>query len=507
MTISSTTNKNQYNADGSTTSFTYVFRIIQSADIMAVLTNTTTGVDTIMPTSSYVVNGADDLLGGTVVFNVAPAVGNTVTLVRNAQAVQNTTFVPNDPFPSAVVEEALDRLTTVTQTVEEQASRSLQVGYGTKPSFNTILPSPESADAGKTIVVSDDLSGFQYGNPTFISGPETSVDSSVALFNGTNGDMIKSSLVIIDEAGNLVATSLSAPLVTTTLSEMVNAAVSNALTANLATIGNLTSPVANLNNLSVENVVVEPLAGNAGIIKFLDIGGVKYVAFRAPTSVSTATIYNLPPSDGMTGQVLTTDGLGNLSWQTGVPPKPFIGTLASLADVTFLALTTGDVFLTPNGSIWSNPAIGAAGSLQPYNTNISLINVAETRSASINMNNSAIKRAIYKVFTETFNQITAFTTTDIDLSIGNTFALHQGVDTSLSFINPSMTGLHSSFTLARLKDNSFSTRIITWPISVKWANGTAPTLTQSADAIDSFFFRTIDGGITWFGYPAALDLA
>lgn len=41
-----------------------------------------------------------------------------------------------------------------------------------------------------------------------------------------------------------------------------------------------------------------------------------YVGFSAPT-LSTSTNWVLPPTDGAVGQVLTTDGTGNLSWSAG----------------------------------------------------------------------------------------------------------------------------------------------------------------------------------------------
>lgn len=41
---------------------------------------------------------------------------------------------------------------------------------------------------------------------------------------------------------------------------------------------------------------------------------------------------------------------------------------------------------------------------------------------------------------------------------------------------------------------------VTWPTSVKWASGTAPTLTASG--VDVLTFLTPDGGVTWYGTVA-----
>jgi hypothetical protein len=55
----------------------------------------------------------------------------------------------------------------------------------------------------------------------------------------------------------------------------------------------------------------------AGEIRFTETGGGSdYVGFKAPSSITTSRIYTLPSSDGTSGQVLSTDGSGALSWST-----------------------------------------------------------------------------------------------------------------------------------------------------------------------------------------------
>lgn len=45
---------------------------------------------------------------------------------------------------------------------------------------------------------------------------------------------------------------------------------------------------------------------------------------------------------------------------------------------------------------------------------------------------------------------------------------------------------------------------MTWPASVKWAGGSAPTLSTDARAFDVFSFLTTDGGSTWLGFEGGL---
>lgn len=48
-------------------------------------------------------------------------------------------------------------------------------------------------------------------------------------------------------------------------------------------------------------------------LRFSD-GTANYVALKAPASLAATTVWSLPGTDGSTGQVLATDGAGNLSW-------------------------------------------------------------------------------------------------------------------------------------------------------------------------------------------------
>ena len=52
-------------------------------------------------------------------------------------------------------------------------------------------------------------------------------------------------------------------------------------------------------------------------LRFNDTDNSNHVGFRAPNNLTANTTYQLPATDGTSGQVLTTNGLGVLSWSTG----------------------------------------------------------------------------------------------------------------------------------------------------------------------------------------------
>jgi hypothetical protein len=54
-----------------------------------------------------------------------------------------------------------------------------------------------------------------------------------------------------------------------------------------------------------------------GLQRYYDSDASHYVAFSAPATVSANLTWTLPAADGTSGQFLTTDGSGTLSWTTG----------------------------------------------------------------------------------------------------------------------------------------------------------------------------------------------
>lgn len=91
---------------------------------------------------------------------------------------------------------------------------------------------------------------------------------------------------------------------------------------------------------------------------------------------------------------------------------------------------------------------------------------------------------------------------DIDLLLGT--VVTATVDTStttFAFVNPPASGRAGSFTLILTNGGS---QTVNWPAEVDWEGGVAPTLTASG--VDILVFTTVDGGATWYGFVAGLDM-
>lgn len=99
----------------------------------------------------------------------------------------------------------------------------------------------------------------------------------------------------------------------------------------------------------------------------------------------------------------------------------------------------------------------------------------------------------YTEETVTANTSTAYT---IDLANGSVQILTLTGNCTYTF--PTVVA-GKSFTLLQFQDATGS-RTVTWPATVKWPAGTAPTLTSTATKMDKFVFTA--NGSYWYGSTA-----
>jgi len=178
-------------------------------------------------------------------------------------------------------------------------------------------------------------------------------------------------------------------------------------------------------------------------------------------TIEISAAYRLPSSDGTANQVLQTDGSGTLTFAT-------VGGLSDVVDDT-------------------TPQLG--GNLDLNSSNI-------TGTGDITVTGD-IKPTTYQ---ETVGTESSGT---LDLSTGNVFSHAPSANTTYVFSNPPSTGTAFGFTL---KVTPSATITQTWPASVDWAGGTAPTATASGET-DVFTFYTQDGGTTYYGFQAGDAMA
>ena len=109
--------------------------------------------------------------------------------------------------------------------------------------------------------------------------------------------------------------------------------------------------------------------------------------------------------------------------------------------------------------------------------------------------------------TEEFTAVTSSSNaTTVNSRDGTVFSHTLTENTTFTFSNPASSGKASGFSLKIVQDASASGYTVTWPAAVDWSGGSAPALTSTANAVDQFVFYTHDGGTTWYGFAAGLNL-
>ena len=209
MTISSTTVKNSYSGNDSTTAFAYAFKIFADTDLQVII-RSSTGTETVKTlTTHYTVSGAGDASGGNVTFTSGntPATGETVVIRRAVPQTQAIDYIANDPFPAETHEEGLDRATMTTQQMQEELDRSFKVSRTntiTTPEFTDDASTRASKtlgfdSSGNLTTVADflpaggDSAMFQYSTTT------TDADPGAGYFRLNNATIASATEIYVDD--------------------------------------------------------------------------------------------------------------------------------------------------------------------------------------------------------------------------------------------------------------------------------------------------------------------
>lgn len=171
--------------------------------------------------------------------------------------------------------------------------------------------------------------------------------------------------------------------------------------------------------------------------------------------------------------------VGGTQWEVGVGTYSSSGN--TLARTTLISSSTGS-------------AIDFASGTKDVFVGLPAEKAVETDTAQALTNKTITAIANFETKTTT-------SANAINLSNGNYFTHTLSGNTSLTVSNTPATGTAASFIL-EMTNGGFAT--ITWWSGMKWAGGTAPTLTASGKDILGFY--TYDGGTTWNGLVLAKDV-
>ena len=172
MTISTTIIKSSYSGNGSTTAFTYNFKITDQDDIEVII-RSANGTETVKTlTTHYTVSGVGGN-SGTVTFTAGniPITGETVLLRRSTPQTQAMDLIDNDPMSADTIEDAHDKVIAITQELQEEVDRSIKLSR-TNTMTSTEFTVDASSRANKILA--------------FDSAGEISVTQELGTYKGTD---------------------------------------------------------------------------------------------------------------------------------------------------------------------------------------------------------------------------------------------------------------------------------------------------------------------------------
>tara|TARA_R110001592_G_scaffold197718_1_gene445726 strand:- start:139 stop:1776 length:1638 start_codon:yes stop_codon:yes gene_type:complete len=234
MTVSSTTVKNSYSGNGSTTQFAYTFKIFADSDLQVIIRSAAGAETTKTLTTHYTVAGAGNANGGSITFTSGNTPTNTETVLirREVPQTQAIDYIANDPFPAESHEEGLDRATMNVQQLQEEVDRSIKLSR-TNTMTSTEFTNSATDRANKILA--------------FDSSGELSVTQELGTFKGNSATTTTAAFVIRDivkstttaQLNNIYicikASPIGTALTNTTFWNLIVDAVSAAASATTAT--------------------------------------------------------------------------------------------------------------------------------------------------------------------------------------------------------------------------------------------------------------------------------
>ncbi len=174
-------------------------------------------------------------------------------------------------------------------------------------------------------------------------------------------------------------------------------------------------------------------------------------------------------------------------------------------DPVHAPIVAADITVTDSGGFFAGSEVEAVlqdiGANYPKNATTETISAKWTWSDDIAMADNEIQRSVLTDYAVTHNAVSSSSNVVVlDLSTGNSFVttLTENI-TTVTLSNPPATGTYGQLVWKIIQDGAGGAHTVSFPSSVLWPGGTAPTITVSNDAIDEVTLRTIDAGTEWRG--------
>ena len=165
---------------------------------------------------------------------------------------------------------------------------------------------------------------------------------------------------------------------------------------------------------------------------------------------------------------------------------------------------TASLTISDAGGYYATDTVEAA--LQEIGANYARLDEDEdisgdwTVTGSINFQDNELLRPLIRDYgIKTVPVTSSGGTATLNLVNGNSFTLTLSENTTIAISNPPAADECGQVVIKIAQASTGGPFTVTWPASVKWPNGSAPTMTTTADGEDIYILKTWDEGTTWYG--------
>ena len=351
MSISSSTNRNDYVGNGATDTYNYTFRIFDEGDLEVTIRDTSDVETTLALSTDYTVTGVGSSGGGTIVLvNSAQSwldgdgdlkSGYALTIRRVLDLVQETDIRNQGAFYPEIHEDQFDKLVMIAQQQQDELSRSASMPVTVAASaFSPEFPASLPSNPGATIIVNDAGNGFELG-PTADQISSANADATAAAASAAAALVSENNAAASEAAAEAAALTISG---LTANRAVVTTGGGGALAASATT-------ATEIGYLSGVTSAIQTQLDGKTLKSTLTTKGDIYAATAASTPARLAV--------GTDGQYLK----ANSSTATGLEWASVGNNLTVVSKTTtYTATTTDDVILCDtSGGAWTLSLFAASG--------------------------------------------------------------------------------------------------------------------------------------------------